>query len=34
MPLSAGAEEYNYAAQQGHKNLGTWIDRAAIRAGR
>jgi hypothetical protein len=32
--LSEGAEEYDYVAQQGHMKLGTWIDRAAIRAGR
>jgi len=34
MPLSANADEYNYITQDGHKNIGAWIDRAAQRAGR
>jgi MTH538 TIR-like domain (DUF1863) len=34
MPLSSGTDEYDYAAGVGHKNLGSWIDRAAIRVGR
>jgi hypothetical protein len=34
MPLSTGAHEYDHVADVGHKNLGSWIDQAAIRAGR
>ena len=34
MPLASAVDEYDYVAGVGHKNLGTWIDRAAIRAGR
>ncbi len=34
MPLSSAIDEYDYVAGVGHKNLSTWIDRAAIRAGR
>ena len=34
MPLSSAVDEYDYVAGVGHKNLGTWIDRAAVRAGR
>jgi hypothetical protein len=34
MPLSSGAEEYDYVAHDGHKNVGAWIDRAAQRVGR
>ena len=34
MPLSSGTEEYDFVAQDGHKNIGAWIDRAAQRAGR
>jgi|ERR1019366_3807294 MTH538 TIR-like domain (DUF1863) len=33
-PLSYGAEEYDYILQDGHKNIGAWIDRAAQRSGR
>jgi hypothetical protein len=33
-PLSQNAAEYDYVAQSGHKNIGAWIDAAAIRAGR
>lgn len=34
MPLSWHTDEYDYVKGVGHKNLGTWIDRAAIRASR
>ena len=34
MPLANYADEYDYIAGDGHKNIGTWIDRAAQRAGR
>lgn len=34
VPLSAYADEYDYVAEMGHRNLGLWIDRAAKRAGR
>jgi Thoeris protein ThsB, TIR-like domain len=34
MPLASAVDEYDYVAGVGHKNLGMWIDRAAIRAGR
>lgn len=34
MPLSANADLYDHIADQGHKNIGTWMDRAARRAGR
>ncbi len=34
VPLSAYVDEYDYVAQVGHKQIGQWIDRAAIRAGR
>lgn len=34
MPLSSGAAEYNFALQDGHKNIGAWIDRAAQSVGR
>jgi hypothetical protein len=33
-PLSSYADEYDYIASDGHKNIGAWIDRAAQRAGR
>jgi hypothetical protein len=32
--LSQSADEYDYIADDGHKNIGAWIDRAAQRAGR
>jgi hypothetical protein len=32
--LSQSADEYDYIAGDGHKNIGAWIDRAAQRAGR
>jgi hypothetical protein len=32
--LSAHADEYDYIAGEGHKNIGEWIDRAAKRVGR
>lgn len=34
MPLSASAAAYDYVGGQGHKNIGTWIDNAAVAAGR
>jgi hypothetical protein len=34
MPLSVGAHEHDYVVEVGHKNLGSWIDAAAVRAGR
>ena len=33
-PLSANAPIYDYIADDGHKNIGGWIDQAAQRAGR
>lgn len=33
-PLSENADEYDYMASEGHRNLGSWLDRAAKRAGR
>jgi hypothetical protein len=33
-PFSNNADEYDYIAQEGGKNIGAWIDRAAQRAGR
>jgi hypothetical protein len=33
-PFSANADLYDYIADEGHKNIGAWIDRAAVRAGR
>ena len=33
-PLSACADEYDYMADNGHRNIGSWIDLAARRAGR
>jgi hypothetical protein len=33
-PLSNCAAEYDYMADNGHKNIGSWIDLAARRAGR
>jgi hypothetical protein len=33
-PLSNCAAEYDYMADDGHKNIGSWIDSAARRAGR
>jgi hypothetical protein len=33
-PLANNADEYDYIAGEGHKNIGAWIDRAAQRAGR
>lgn len=33
-PLSTNAYVYDYIADEGHKNIGSWIDRAAVRAGR
>ncbi|HLZ02654.1 MAG TPA: TIR domain-containing protein [Bradyrhizobium sp.] len=34
VPLSAVTSIYDYVGQQGHKNIGLWIDAAALRAGR
>jgi MTH538 TIR-like domain (DUF1863) len=34
MPLSVNAAEYNYVAENGHRNIGSWIDMAAKQAGR
>jgi MTH538 TIR-like domain (DUF1863) len=34
MPLSHNAGEHDYIQQLGHKNLGAWIDAAAVQAGR
>jgi hypothetical protein len=34
MPLSADAAEYDYELENGHRNIGSWIDKAAQRAGR
>jgi hypothetical protein len=33
-PLSQNADAYDYIANNGHKNIGGWIDRAAQQAGR
>jgi hypothetical protein len=33
-PLSHCAAEYDYIADNGHQNIGSWIDQAAKRAGR
>ena len=33
-PLANSADVYDYITQDGHKNIGAWIDRAAQRAGR
>ena len=33
-PLSDGATAYDYIADNGHRNIGSWIDRAAKGAGR
>jgi hypothetical protein len=33
-PLSTNATLYDYIANEGHKNIGAWIDHAAQRAGR
>lgn len=34
MPLSAGTKEYDLAANEGHRNIGKWIDAAAVSVGR
>lgn len=34
MPLSEGAPSYDWVADDGHKNLHRWADRAAIAAGK
>ena len=34
MPLSVDAAEYDYELDHGHRNIGSWIDKAARQAGR
>lgn len=34
VPLSKVTAIYDYVAEEGHKNVGSWIDTAALRAGR
>jgi hypothetical protein len=34
IPLSWCTKQYDYVADQGHKNIGSWIDEAARRVGR
>lgn len=34
VPLSEVTAIYDYVAEEGHKNIGSWIDTAALRAGR
>ena len=34
MPLSVDAAEYDYELEHGHRNIGSWIDKAAKQAGR
>lgn len=34
MPLSVNAAEYDYVVENGHRNIGHWIDTAAKQAGR
>jgi hypothetical protein len=34
VPLAANAAEYDYELDHGHRNIGSWIDRAAKQAGR
>jgi hypothetical protein len=34
VPLSVDAAEYDYERDHGHRNIGSWIDRAAKQAGR
>ena len=34
MPLSTATTEYDYVANEGHKNIGGWIDHAAQAVGR
>ena len=34
MPLSANALSHDFVSNTGHKNIGAWIDAAAIAAGR
>jgi len=33
-PLSTGTLEYDFVANVGHKNIGAWIDNAALSVGR
>lgn len=34
MPLSNNAAQYDYIADEGHRNIGSWLDQAARQAGR
>jgi hypothetical protein len=34
MSLSTDAAEYDYELDHGHRNIGSWIDKAARQAGR
>jgi hypothetical protein len=34
IPLASGTSEYDYVVQLGHKNIGAWIDLAAVEVGR
>jgi hypothetical protein len=34
VPLSVGTQEYDFVAGDGYKNVGTWIDDAALAVGR
>ena len=34
IPLSADAAEYDYELDHGHRNIGSWIDKAAKQSGR
>lgn len=34
IPLSTNCQSYNYVTQDGHKNIGSWIETAATSAGR
>jgi hypothetical protein len=34
MPLSTGTVTYDFVNEEGHKNVGTWIDQAAQQVGR
>ena len=34
VPLSWVTAAHDYVAELGHKNIGTWIDSAAVAAGR
>jgi hypothetical protein len=34
MPFSANTSEYDYVSDRGHRNIGSWIDKAAKQTGR